>query len=137
MRTFVTAALLVVAGCVPLTPRVVTRDTTPEELVARVRRAAIEEEWGDIYDRLSANARKKVSRLTFVIGFGTERAPPPHGYRLADVVARGSFDGCLPDPDDASRAIVFYSYKEPGAPRLDAKVLIVREESGWKIEGPL
>ncbi len=132
----VPSLLLVLNACVPVETRVAARESTPEELVLRVRRAAREEEWGDIHDRLSRSARERVARIPFLIGFPTYRLPPPHGYKLADVVAYGRCDGVLPDPENPGRAIVFYSYHETGKPRLDAEVLIVREDGAWRIEGP-
>lgn len=142
MRTIrLVAALglnILLAACVPFAARVEVRDSSPEELVAKVRQAARDEEWGQIYDRLTDHAQDGVvSRIAFVIKFPTERAPAPHNYKLADVVAKGSFDGALVDPANENRAIVFYSYKEPGKPTLEAKVLILKEHGTWRIEGPL
>jgi hypothetical protein len=133
MRAVLVIAVL--AGCVPFAPREVVRDASPEELVARVRDAARDERWGDLYDHLGEGLRKKWSRLEFRIGFPTQVLPPPHGYRLADVVARGSEDGMMPDPQNPDRAIVFYSYREAGKPRFEAQVLIARQRGSWRIEG--
>ncbi|MEZ0227467.1 MAG: hypothetical protein ACAI25_02505 [Planctomycetota bacterium] len=132
----VLSLLATLAACVPLQSRIEPRDPTPDALVLEVRRAAREKEWGDLYDRLSHAARKKVSRIEFAIGFPTCAVPPPHGYKVADIVAYGACDGVLPDPENPDRAIVFYSYHQAGKPRFDIEVLVVNEAGTWRVEGP-
>lgn len=136
MNRIFLAAVTVLVACQPLETRVEPRAATVDELVAHVRVCAREERWSALYDCLSTRAQDECSRFKFVIGFPTQTVPAPHGYRVRDVVAYGDYDGALEDPANPARAIVFYSYVEPGKPRFDVQILCVKEGGAWHVDGP-
>jgi hypothetical protein len=137
IRTIVALVFISLVGC----PSVASCERPaapkdPDELVARVRALAADESWSALYDALSARRRESVTRVGFILGFSSQRVPPPHDYRIVDVIVKGRYAGALVDPANADRAIVYYSYAEPGKPRLLASVLVLREEGAWKVDGP-
>ncbi len=134
MRTAL-VLLVALASCTPLAPPEVVRDASPDELIARVRAAAREERWGDLYEHLGAKLQGQCPKLIFEMKFPTQKLPPPSGYRVACVVARAQIDGVLPNPKNPDEAIVFYSYREQGGPQVHGEVLIEREKGSWRVVG--
>jgi hypothetical protein len=136
MRQALLAVISVLPACVGLPTRATPPPSaTPEDLVASARAFAAAERWSALYDLLSARQQEDNSRLKFVIGAPSYRLRPPMDYRVVDVIKGGKLLGAIVNPKDLDRAIVYYSYSEPGKPRLDAEVEIVCEEGAWKFDG--
>jgi hypothetical protein len=137
VAVFLLAACFV-AGCPDLAASVREEPVaTPDALVARARRLAAAAEWSALYDLLDARAKGEVGRIEFVLGFKTRRTGPPQDYRVVDVLVKGDFIAAIADRADPGRAVVYYTYAEPGKPRLDVAVLVRREEGEWRIDGPV
>jgi hypothetical protein len=107
--------------------------TTPEVLAAIVQQEAHAECWSPLYDLLSKRTRDEYSRTKWRLGISSLTIPE-YGYRVVDVVEKGTFDGAITNPNNPAEAFAYYDYAEPGKKPLHAKVLIRREDaSEWRI----
>jgi hypothetical protein len=126
----------ILASCTPFVAVERPDEKTVDDLVHRVQRDAREERWSDLYDLLSHRLQADCSRVAFVLGASSRKLPPPNGaVRIVEVIANGSYDGFLPDPNNDHRAIVFWSYARPGKPPIDFEVQAIREAGTWRIDG--
>ncbi len=132
MRTALVALLLALPACVGAPTREDPPPATPDALVSRVRVLTVDERWSALYDLLSARQKEQISRLEFVLGFSSYTVAP--GYRVADVIKGGQFLGAIENAE-SDKGIVYYTYSEPGRPRLDAQVEVICEDGAWRLDG--
>jgi hypothetical protein len=132
MRSALVALFLGLPACVGLSPREDPPPATPDILVSRVRGLTVDERWSALYDLLSARRREEISRLEFVIGFSSYTVAP--GYKVTDVIKSGRFLGAIENAN-GDKGLVYYTYSEPGKPKLDAEVEVVCEDGAWKLDG--
>src|SRR5690349_14549543 len=109
----------ILSSCMPFVACEKPDEKTVDDLVHRVQLDAREEWWSDLFDRLSHRLQDQTNRVEFVLGASSRKLPPPNGdVKIVDVIATGSYDGFLPDPNNDQRAIVFWSYARPGKPPI-------------------
>jgi hypothetical protein len=132
--TLALLALLVVSGCVCFdcdADRLPHRGLagTPQQLVEIIQYEAQHDCRSELYDLLSQRTQEEHSRSTWWLGLGTVRV---EGYRVLDVMARGTYDGALSNPTNEKEAFVYYRYQEPGGRELRLKLFVLRE-AGWRV----